>query len=128
MSHDSEVIDDYLGEEVVDPRSQTIGTLVCYWEQKRGGPTLLGIDIGMVEGNTHVVPAKSAEFDERKSCVVISFTKERISRAPALECGSEIDREFEKKVYHFYGPTEFDYDPTDDSVPYQDLKRTNHSK
>ena len=128
MSDLSDVLDDYLDEEVVDPRSQTIGTLVCYWEQNTGEPTLLGIDIGMVEGNTHVVPAKSAELDERKSYVVIPFTKERISRAPALECGSEIDREFEKKVYNFYGPTEFDYDPTDDSVPYQDLKRTNHSK
>lgn len=102
MTADSEEFDDFLGEEVVDVDGQPIGTLACYWEHEADKPVFLGIDVEAVDG-THVVPTKEVQLDTRKSYVVLPFTKEKIRRAPCLECGSELDRAFEKKVFNYYG-------------------------
>ncbi len=107
---DSEVFDDFLGEEVVDSSGNVIGSLACYWEQDDTVPVLIGIDIGGSSEATHVAPAKGARLDLRKSYVVLAFDKEKIRRAPCLECGSELDADFEKKVFAFYGDDAFDYE------------------
>lgn len=108
MTADSEEFDDFLGEEVVDADGAPIGTLACYWEHEPDKPVLLGIDVDGVPG-THVAPAKNAHLDTRKSYVILPFFKEKIRRAPSLECGSELDNAFEKKVFHYYGEDALDY-------------------
>jgi hypothetical protein len=109
MTADSDAFDDFLGEEVVDAAGHTIGTLACYWEHEPGNPVLLGIDLESAPG-THVIPAKDVQLDTRKSYVVIPFGKEKLRRAPSLECGAELDRSFEERVFHYYGDDSIDYD------------------
>lgn len=111
MPEDSEAFDDFLGEEVVDSERSAIGTFACYWEHDAGKPVLLGIDVDGRPG-THVMPAKDARLDSNKSYVVLPFSKEKIQRAPCLECGSDLDAKFEKKVFAYYGAAAIDYDAT----------------
>lgn len=123
---DSEAFDNFLGEEVVDPSGQPIGTLSCYWEHDDGKPVLLGIDLLGPSALTHVAPAKGARLDDRKSYVVINFTKEKVQRASCLECGCELDAKFEQDVLAYYGEEAFDYKRTDAESARRELRRKVH--
>jgi hypothetical protein len=122
---DSEALEDFLGEEVVDASGNPIGTLACFWEHDDGVPVLLGIELDGVNG-THLLPAKAAKLDTRKSYVVVDFSKEKMRKAPALECDSELDPSMERKVFAYYGADSIDYDPADaeSRLP---LRRKNHA-
>jgi hypothetical protein len=108
MTNDAEAFDDFLGEEVVDLNGEAVGTFACYWEHESDKPVLLGIDFETISG-THVVPAKDVQLDTRKAYVVLPFPKEKVRRAPCLECGSDLDRAFERKVFSYYGEGSIDY-------------------
>ena len=121
MTVDSEAFDDFLGEEAVDLAGRPLGTFACYWEHEPGNPVLLGINMESVSG-THVIPAKDVQLDTRKSYVVIPFNKEKLRRAPSLECGAELDRAFEQKVFDYYGDDSIDYEI--EEQPHVPKKRT----
>ncbi|MEO6182236.1 MAG: hypothetical protein ABIP71_03870 [Verrucomicrobiota bacterium] len=112
MSERSEAFDDFLGEEVVNTQGDPIGTFSCYWEQEEGKPVLLGIDVIGIANATHLMPAKGARLDDRKSYIVVPFSKEQVAPAPCLECGCELDPAKERKVFAYYGTEAFDYTPT----------------
>ena len=124
---DSEAFDNFLGEEVVDPSGQTIGTLSCYWEHEDGKPVMLGIDVLGPAAQTHVAPAKGARLDDRKSYVVIHFTKEKVQQASRLECGSELDAQVEQKVFAYYGEDAFGYKRTEPETARRELRRKVHN-
>jgi len=109
MTVDSDALDDFLGEEVVDANGSAIGTLACYWEQDDGTPILIGIDFEDIP-DTHVAPVRDVTLNTRKSYVVLPFSKDRIRRAPSLECGADLDRAFEQKVFDHYGESSVDYE------------------
>ena len=122
---DSEALEDFLGEEVVDATGSPIGTLACFWEHEDGKPVLLGIDIGALSNGTHLLPAKGAQLNTNKSYVAVDFTKEKVRKAPALDCGSELNPKLEKKVFAYYGASALDYEAVDvDSG--RALRRKNH--
>lgn len=120
---DSESLDNFLGEEVVDPAGLPIGTLSCYWEHADGKPVMLGIDVLGPSMRTHVAPVKGARLDDRKSYIVINFTKEKVGQASCLECGCELDAEFEKKVFAYYGEESFDYKRTNSEIERRELRK-----
>ncbi|MEO6035152.1 MAG: hypothetical protein ABIQ35_07850 [Verrucomicrobiota bacterium] len=123
---DSEALDNFLGEEVVDPAGRIVGTFSCYWEHDDGVPVLLGIDILETPARTHVAPAKGARLDDRKSYVVISFTKEKVQEASCLECGSELDTKFEEQVFAYYGDDAFGYKRAGAESVRKELRRKAH--
>jgi hypothetical protein len=123
---ESEEFDDFLGEEVVDSNRLPIGILACYWEHEDGKPILLGIDTGELSGMTHVAPIKGVFLDSRKSYVVLHLTKEKVFGAPSLGCSCELDADFEKKVFAYYGANALGFQPIDaQPVPRELRKKTN---
>ncbi|MEO5801934.1 MAG: hypothetical protein ABIR24_00265 [Verrucomicrobiota bacterium] len=123
MITDSETLEDFLGEEVVDPQATPIGTLACFWDSPDGTPVLLGIDVEELLDKTHLLPAKGAELDERKSYVTVQFTKEKVRKAPCLECGGELTPQLEKKVFAYYGASSFDEDIMAEDASPRELRR-----
>jgi hypothetical protein len=53
MIRNVNVLEDFLGEEVVDTEGNPVGTLACYWERKQRDALLLGVDIPERSGHTH---------------------------------------------------------------------------
>src|SRR6185503_15034752 len=86
---DSEAFEDFLGEEVVDITGNPIGTLACFWEHEEGKPVLLGIDVGAISNEIHLHPARGAQLNIAKAYVAVNFAKEKVCKAPVLDCGSE---------------------------------------
>ncbi len=119
---ETDPFEDFVGEEVVDSHGNTIGTLACYWEHAEGIPVLLGIDVGEVAHRIHLMPAKGAQPNERQTYVVASYNKDKVRQAPCLDCGCELDRGFEKKVFAFYGERAVGYKMRDD-VDQTELRR-----
>ncbi len=122
---DSETFEDFLGEEVVDIKGSPIGTLACFWEHEEGKPVLLGIDIGALSNEIHLLPAKGVKLDTRKSYVAVDFTKEKVSKAPVLDCGSELDPKLERKVFTYYGADALGYEEAEADAR-RELRRKNH--
>lgn len=95
-------LEDFLGEEVVDMEGKTVGTFACYWEREERNSILLGVEIPDRSGHTHIVPARGARFDERQSCVQLTFSRDKMVQAPCLACGCEMDGKFEQRIWDFY--------------------------
>ena len=97
------VLEDFLGEEVVDMEGNPVGTFACYWEREQKSALLLGVDIPERSGHTHIVPAQNARCNERQTYVVVPFSRAKIIQAPCLACDSEMDEVFERRIWAFYG-------------------------
>src|SRR4051812_13638741 len=95
--------EDFMDEEVVDSEGNAIGTLACYWEHEDGKVVLLGIDVGELAHFIHLMPAKGARLDTDQSYIVVNYDKDKVRKAPCLDCGCELDGPFEKKVFAYYG-------------------------
>ena len=102
MNCSATVLEDFLGEEVVDTDGNPVGTLACYWEYRQRNALLLGVDIPGRPGHTHIVPAQGARCSERQTYVKVPFTREKIVQAPCLPCESEMDETFEERIWAFY--------------------------
>lgn len=103
MIRNLNVLEDFLGEEVVDTEGNPVGTLACYWERKQRNALLLGVDILGRSGHTHIVPAQGARCNERQIYVEVPFTRDKIVQAPCLPCECEMDETLEKLIWDFYG-------------------------
>ena len=103
----SDSFEDFLGEEAVDLEGTPVGTFACYWESETHRPILLGINLPEFSRQTHLVPAKGARLNESQSYVRLAYPKEKIKNAPCLDCECELDGNFERSVYEYYGMTEF---------------------
>jgi hypothetical protein len=99
---DPAVLEDFLGEEVVDTEGKPIGTFACYWEREEKKALLLGVDIPERSGHTHLVPAQGAKFSERYCDIQVPFSRKQIEAAPCLPCVAEVDDELEAKVWAYY--------------------------
>ena len=122
---DSETFEDFLGEEVVTSDGIPIGTLACFWEHDDGQPVLLGIDLGSLTNEIHLLPVKGARLNTNKSYVVVEYSKEEVRKSPVLDCGSELDPKLERKVFAYYGEDALGYGETRiDSA--RQLRRKNH--
>lgn len=97
------VLEDFLGEEVVDLEGNPVGTFACYWERDQKSALLLGVDIPGRSGHTHIVPAQNARCNERQTYVAVPFSREKIIQAPCLACECEMDEVFEQRIWAFYG-------------------------
>ncbi len=115
--------EDFMDEEVVDTEGNPIGTLACYWEHDEGKPVLLGIDVGGQGHHTHLMPAKDARPNAKHAYIVVNYTKEKVSQAPCLDCGCELDGPFEKKVFAYYGEEAFDYNAKETAAAQRELRR-----
>jgi len=103
MIRNVNVLEDFLGEEVVDTEGNPVGNLACYWERKQRDALLLGVDIPGRTGHTHIVPALGARCNERQSYVEVPYTREKIVQAPCLPCDCEVDEALEERIWAFYG-------------------------
>ena len=100
---DVNVLEDFLGEEVVDLEGKPVGSFACYWERELRRALLLGVDIPERSGHTHIVPASGARLNERQTYVQVAFSRDKIIQAPCLSCGCEMDEETEQRIWSFYG-------------------------
>ncbi|MEY2408880.1 MAG: hypothetical protein QOF48_1550 [Verrucomicrobiota bacterium] len=103
LMRDRNALEDFLGEEVVDKEGNPVGTFACYWEREQKQALLLGVDIPERSGHTHLVPAKGASFNERQTYVRVPFTRDQIMHAPSLACECEVDDDFERRLWAYYG-------------------------
>jgi hypothetical protein len=96
--------EDYLGEEVVDRRGDTVGRLECYWtdDEDDQSPAFLGISTEEDRNRTFVVPAAVAKLEERYSCVRLSVPGIKVRQAPQLNCDQELDAKFEQKLTEYF--------------------------
>ena len=92
-----------MGEEVVDSEGNAIGNLACHWEYEPDTPMFLGINLDDTSTRTHVIPVNSAKLNIKQSYVQIAISKDTVAHSPCLDCGSELDRSFEKQVNAYYG-------------------------
>jgi hypothetical protein len=96
------VLDDFLDEEVVDQQGTTIGTLACYWNSVSGLLMFLGIKL-KGEQRVRVVPGRRSQVDDRHACIRLGFEAEDIASAPYLDCDTDLNPPFERRIYeHFH--------------------------
>lgn len=123
---DANDMENFLGEEVVDVAGIPVGCFACYWEGGEGKALLLGVDVPDRSGRTHLVPARGARFNERQGYVQVPLLREKIVKAPCLECGCEIDDAIQQRIQAFYGlPMLFDPTGTTGEARRQELRRIN---
>lgn len=117
-------LEDFLGEEVVDFEGNPVGSFACYWEGGEKKALLLGVDVPDRSGQTHLVPARGARFNERQGYVQVPFLREKIVEAPCLECGCEMDEAIQRRIQAFYElPMLFDPAGTEGEAQRQELRR-----
>jgi hypothetical protein len=96
------VLDDFMGEEVVDKKGTAIGTLACYWQSASGLLVFLGIKVKGHE-SVRVVPGRPSQVDDRHACIRLGFDVVDIESAPRLDCGTELGAILERTVNeHFH--------------------------
>ena len=96
------VLDDFMGEEVLDKEGTVIGTLACYWGSVSGLLVFLGIKVNGHE-SVRVVPGRRSQVDDRHACIRLGYEAVDIESAPCLECAIELDATLERGVYkHFH--------------------------
>jgi len=95
------VLDDFLGEEVVDKYGTVIGTLACYWKSVSGLLVFLGIKVQGAQG-VRVVPGRRSQVDDRKTYVLLDLEAEDLGSAPQFDCSNELDANFEHSVYEHF--------------------------
>ena len=96
------VLDDFMGEEVVDKQGTAIGTLACYWQSASGLLVFLGIKVKGHE-NVRVVPGRRSQVDDRHACIRLGFDAVDIQSAPCLDCATELKETLEGNVYEHFG-------------------------
>ena len=95
--------EDYLGEEVVDRRGDSVGRLECFWTGGDDKPEFLGISTEEDRNHTFVVPASLSRAEERYSCIRLTIPAIKVRQAPRLECDQPIDTAFHKRLgEHFH--------------------------
>ena len=95
--------EDYLGEEVVDRRGDSVGRLECFWTGDDDKPEFLGISTEEDRNHTFVVPASLSRAEERYSCIRLTIPAIKVRQAPRLECDQPIDTAFYKRLgEHFH--------------------------
>jgi hypothetical protein len=95
------VLDDFMGEEVVDKQGTAIGTLACYWQSASGVLVFLGIKL-KGHKNVRVVPGRRSQVDDRHACIRLGFDAVDIESAPCLDCATELDATLESAVYEHF--------------------------
>ena len=96
------VLDDFMGEEVVDKQGTAIGTLACYWQSASGLLVFLGIKV-KGHKNVRVVPGRRSQVDDRHACIRLGFDAVDIESAPCLDCATDLDETLEGTVYEHFG-------------------------
>jgi len=99
-------LDRYIGYDVVDRNSNSIGKLECLWEDHTGEPAFVGVRTGWLLGKTHVVPSASVDVNESGRRIRLPYTEEKVKNAPAYESNAEMSDEKEREIYRYYGMTE----------------------
>ena len=95
------ILDDFLDQEVVDIRGDTVGTLSCYWESANG---LLFLGVRIKDQDVvRVVPDHNSRVDDRHSCVRLGFSAKMVSSAPPFDCEKEMKVSLEKASTAHFG-------------------------
>lgn len=94
----------FIDYTVVDRDNDKIGTVDAVWEDHTGQPTYLAVRTGWLGfGKAHVVPAESAEVNERSQRIRLPFDADTIKNAPSFDSQDDITEESEFTISSHFG-------------------------
>ncbi len=94
----------FIDYTVVDRDNDKIGTVDAVWEDHTGQPTYLAVRTGWLGfGKAHVVPAESAEVNERDQRIRLPFDADTVKNAPSFDSQDDITEDSEFTISSHFG-------------------------
>lgn len=94
----------FIDYTVVDRQNEKIGTIDAVWEDHTGQPAYLAVRTGWLGfGKAHVVPADSAEVNERDQRVRLPFDAETVKNAPSFDSQDDITETSDFTIASHFG-------------------------
>jgi sporulation protein YlmC with PRC-barrel domain len=96
------------GLKVVDADGDKIGTIEdIYLDRHTGEPAWATVKTGLFGLKSSFVPIRDAERTDEGE-VRVPVQKEQVKDAPKIDAGEELLREDERKLYEYYGRSDYD--------------------
>ena len=110
MSINAESINEWVGEDVIDPEGHRVGRLAdVYVDTSTDEPVFAVVKLGLLTSQRHAfVPLRDAKVAPRH--LRVAYPAALVRNAPALEPGGVLPIEAEVDVYNHYG---LEYTPAD---------------
>src|SRR5215207_287605 len=93
----------YAEYEIYDQYGQRIGPIRDLFVDERDEPEYLGVQAGLLENRSALVPAEAITVDDRLRRMVVSHPRSVVETAPTLGYDDEVTPEFERRVRAHYG-------------------------
>jgi len=93
----------YIDYTVVDHDDHKVGTVESVWLDTNADPAYLAIRTGWLGmGRTYVVPAQSANVNERQRQIRLPYTLEQIKQAPEFDSTAHLQSADEDRITSYY--------------------------
>ena len=104
------------GKKMVDPDGDTIGTIEdIFLDRQTGEPGWAAVKTGLFGLKHTVVPIRGAEpTDDGK--VRVPLQKEKVKDAPRIDPDGELDPDEERRLWEYYGLSDYDEWQGDDKT------------
>src|SRR5215207_1997547 len=93
----------YAEYEIYDQYGQRIGPIRDLFVDERDEPEYLGVQAGLLENRSALIPAETITVDDRLRRMVVSHPRSVVETAPTLGYDEEVTPEFERQVRTHYG-------------------------
>jgi uncharacterized protein (TIGR02271 family) len=102
-THSSE-LGRFIDFTVVDQDGDKVGTVDAVWEDDSGQPYYLAVRTGWLGlGKAHVVPADSAQVDERARKIRLPYNAELMKNAPSFDCAEDMNDDSHRTIRDYFG-------------------------
>src|SRR3954468_2655147 len=94
----------YIGYTVIDRNKDKIGTVESVWLDSDGDPAYLAVRSGWLGmGRIHVVPAQSAEANDRERQIRVPYLVDQIKGAREFDSAADLQTTDEDRITSYYG-------------------------
>src|SRR5215211_2842575 len=93
----------YADYEIYDQVGERIGPLSDLFVDENDEPEYVGVESGLTENRSVLVPAEAITVDDRLRRMVVSHPRSLVETAPSLGYQEEVTPEFERRVRVHYG-------------------------
>jgi hypothetical protein len=116
-----EDVQTWRGLKVVDADGDKIGTIEdIYLDRHTGEPAWAAVRTGLFGLKSSFVPIRDAERTDDGE-VRVPVQKEQVKDAPKVDAGEELSPEDERKLYEYYGRSDYDEWQGEDQTTALDL-------
>jgi hypothetical protein len=109
-------VQSWQGKKLLDPDGETIGTIEgVFLDRQTGEPAWAAVKTGLFGLKHTVVPIRDAQPTDDGN-VRVGVQKEKVKHAPRIDPDGELDPDEERRLWEYYGLSDYDEWQGDDKT------------